>query len=153
MASTSSCAIGIKLRSKCHKTTYSQEIGLINFNAFSEREKVLLTLRTQIEDISNICYHHKQIYLTRYAMSQRKRANPFKLYKKHVRVELNWYKLSFQIFHTSHEVIFTVEIKMFRIVISILLNYFANFCSEKFFFLCVTGRLFSTHNFNISDLN
>ena len=82
MASTSSCAIGIKLRSKCHKTTYSQEIGLINFNAFSEREKVLRTLRTQIEDISNICYHYKQIYLTRYAMSQRKRANPFKLYKK-----------------------------------------------------------------------
>ena len=59
MASTSSCTIGIKLESKCYKTAYSQETGLINFDVFSEREKLLLTLRTQIEEISNICYHHK----------------------------------------------------------------------------------------------
>ena len=82
MASTSSYTIGIKLESKCHKTTYSQEIGLINFDVFSEREKILLTLRTQIEEISNVCYHHKQIYLIRYAMSQRKCADSFKLRKK-----------------------------------------------------------------------
>ena len=30
MASTSSCTIGIKLESICHKTTLSQEIGLIS---------------------------------------------------------------------------------------------------------------------------
>ena len=59
MAPTSSCTIAIKLESKCHKITYSQEIGIINFDVFSEREKLLLTLRTQIEEISNICYHHK----------------------------------------------------------------------------------------------
>ena len=59
-----------------------QEIGLINFDRLSEREKLLLTLRTQIEEISNIFYHHKQIYLIRYAMWQRKRADPFKLHKK-----------------------------------------------------------------------
>ena len=82
MASTSSCTIGIKLESKCHKTTYNQEIGLIDFDVFSEREKLLLTLRTQIEEISNICYHHKQIDLIRYAMSQRKCADPFKLHNK-----------------------------------------------------------------------
>ena len=45
MASTSSCTIGIKLESKCHITSYSQEIGLINFDVFSEREKLLLTLK------------------------------------------------------------------------------------------------------------
>ena len=39
------------------KTTHSQEIGLINFDIFSEKEKLLLTLRTQIEEVSNICYH------------------------------------------------------------------------------------------------
>ena len=82
MASTSSCIIGIKLESKCHKTTYSQEIRLINFDVFTEREKLLLTLRTQIEEISNIGYHHKHIYHIRYAMSQRKCADPFKLHKK-----------------------------------------------------------------------
>ena len=59
MASTFSCTIGIELESKCHKTTYSQVIGLINFHAFSEREKLLLKL-TQIEEMSNICYHHKK---------------------------------------------------------------------------------------------
>ena len=32
MASTSSCTIGIKSESICHKTTDSQEIGLINFD-------------------------------------------------------------------------------------------------------------------------
>ena len=82
MASTSSCTIGIKLEGKCHKTSYCQEIRLINFDVFSEREKLLLTLRTQIRDISNNCYHQKQIYLIRYAMSQRKCAYPFKLQKK-----------------------------------------------------------------------
>ena len=82
MASTSSCTNGIKLESKCHETTYSQEIGLINFDVFSERDKLLVTLRTQIEEISNICYHHRQIYLIRYAMLQRKCADPFKPHKK-----------------------------------------------------------------------
>ena len=47
MASTSPCTIDIKLESKCDNTIYSQEIGLINFDVFSEREKLLLTLRTQ----------------------------------------------------------------------------------------------------------
>ena len=37
MASTSSYITGIKLESKCHKTTYSQEIGIIGFDVFSER--------------------------------------------------------------------------------------------------------------------
>ena len=54
------------------KNTDSQEIGLINFDVFSERGKLLLTLRTQIEKISDICYHHKQVYLIRYALLQRK---------------------------------------------------------------------------------
>ena len=54
------------------KNTDSQEIGLINFDVFSERGKLLLTLRTQIEKISDICYHRKQVYLIRYALLQRK---------------------------------------------------------------------------------
>ena len=44
MASTSSCSIDIKLENKCHKTTYSQKTGLVNFDVFSEREKLLLKL-------------------------------------------------------------------------------------------------------------
>ena len=56
MASTSSCTIGIKLESICHETTYNQEIGLINFDVLTEREKLLLTLRTQIEEISNTLF-------------------------------------------------------------------------------------------------
>ena len=51
MACTLSCSIYIKLESICYKTTYSQEIGLINFDVLSKREKLLLTLRTQIEEI------------------------------------------------------------------------------------------------------
>ena len=48
----------------------------------SEREKLLLTLKTRIKEISNICYHHKQIYLIRYAISHTKCANPYKLQKE-----------------------------------------------------------------------
>ena len=77
MTSTSSWTIGIKLEGKCHKTNYSQEFGLINFDVLSEREKLLQTLRTQIKEISNTCYHYKQ-----YTMLQRKCADPFKLHKK-----------------------------------------------------------------------
>ena len=54
------------LEIKKHKTTYSQEIGLIDFDVFSVRENPLLTL-TEIKETSNICYHHKQLYLIRYA--------------------------------------------------------------------------------------
>ena len=72
-------AIDINLENKFYKTTCSQEIGLINFDVFSEREKLML--RTQIEEIWNVYYHHKQIYLIRYAMPQRKYL-PFKLHKK-----------------------------------------------------------------------
>ena len=82
MASTLSCTIAIKLESTCHKTAHSQEIGQINFDVLNEREKLPLTLRTQTEKILNICYHHKQIYLIRYTISQRKCVNPFKLHKK-----------------------------------------------------------------------
>ena len=46
------------------------------------KRKLLLTLGTQIKEISDICYHDKQIYLIRYAMLQRKCADPFKLHKK-----------------------------------------------------------------------
>ena len=120
MASTSSCTMGIKLESKCHKTTYSQEIGLINFDVFSEREKLLLTLRTQIEEISNICYHHKQLYFIKYAMSQRKCADPFKLHKK------------------PHKGM--AKLKLSRIVISILLNYFAKLLFRKDLFFSVCHR-------------
>ena len=81
MAATSSWTIGTEVKSKYHKTTYNKEIGLINFDVFSEREKLLPTLKSQIKKISNICYHHKQLYLIRYAMSQRKCADPFKLHK------------------------------------------------------------------------
>ena len=86
MASTSSCTIGIKLKKKYHKTTYSQEIGLKNFDVFREREKLPLTLRIQIKEISNICYHCKQIYLIRYTRSQRKCSDSFKLRKKPCKV-------------------------------------------------------------------
>ena len=51
MAATSSCTVGIKLESMCHKTTYSQDIGLINLDILSKRQKLLLTLRTQIGEI------------------------------------------------------------------------------------------------------
>ena len=88
MASTSSCTIGIILQSICHKTTYIQEIGLINFGVLSEREKLLLTLRIQIEEISNICYYHKQIYLIRYAMSQSECTDSFTCGNFHSRIKV-----------------------------------------------------------------
>ena len=49
MAATSPWTIGTEVKSKCHKTTYNKEIGRINFDVFSEREKLLPTLKTQIK--------------------------------------------------------------------------------------------------------
>ena len=68
----------ILLENICHKTTYTQEIELINSDV-SERETI-----TNIKNSNrrNICHCHKQIYLSRYAISQRKYADPFKLHKK-----------------------------------------------------------------------
>ena len=115
----------------CHLTslTFRQEIGLINFDVFSEREKLLLTLRTQIKEISNVCYHHKQIYLIKHAMSQRKWADPFKLHKKPHKGMTK--PIQTFISYFSNVVIFTVEIKLWRIALSILLNYFAKLLFRK----------------------
>ena len=79
MASTFSCTIGIELESKYHKTTYSQVTGLINFHVFSEREKLLLKL-TQIEEMSNICYHHKKKFIS----------SDMQCHKKNVQIHSNY---------------------------------------------------------------
>ena len=49
------------MENKCHKATYNQEIGLLNFDVFSERKKLLLTLRIQIEEISNMLPPKKKL--------------------------------------------------------------------------------------------
>lgn len=82
MASSSLCTIGAQLEERCNKTTYTKDIGLISFNDFSESEQELLFLRTQIKEIKDICYHHQQIYLTRYVGFQKKCADPFNSHKK-----------------------------------------------------------------------
>ena len=109
------------------------------FWLFSERQKLLLTLRTQIEEILNICYDHKQLYLMRYATSQRKCADPFKLHKKASKGITKLIETFISNFSYSHVVIFAVEIELSRIVISSLLNYFAKLLFRKKKF-CVTGE-------------
>ena len=119
------------MESKCHKTTYNHEIGQPNFDVFSERQKLQLTLRTQIKEILNICYDHKQLYLMRYATSQRKCADPFKLHKKASKGITKLIETFISNFSYSHVVIFAVEIELSRIVISSLLNYFAKLLFRK----------------------
>ena len=108
------------MENKCHKATYNQEIGLLNFDVFSERKKLLLTLRTQIEEISNMLSPKKKIISS--DMQYRKE------------IDTNFH---FTFFYTSHVVIFTVKVKLPRIVISILLHYFTKLLFRKYLFFSV----------------
>ena len=86
-------------------------------------------------------------------MSQRKCADTFKLHKPHKGMA-KLIQISFKIFHTSHVILFTVEIKLSRIV-----NSKQNFCLDIIIIIviiaCVLkkGRLVSIHNFYISNQN
>ena len=85
----------------CHLTslTFRQEIGLINFDVFSEREKLLLTLRTQIKEISNVCYHHTNKFTSSNMQCRKENEQIHSNYtRNHIKVWLNRYKLSFHIF-------------------------------------------------------
>ena len=44
------------MEDKFHKTAYCEKIGLINIEVFSERVKLVLTLRTQIKSRFELAY-------------------------------------------------------------------------------------------------
>ena len=113
-----------------------------------------VAIRTEIKEISKICHHHKQIYLIRCAMLQSKCADPFKMHKKPRKGMNKLIQTFISIFSYFTWRNFTVEIKLFTVVISILLDNFAKLLFGKYqFFLCVTGRLVPILNFYISNLN
>ena len=87
-------------------------------------------------------------------MLQSKCADPFKMHKKPRKGMNKLIQTFISIFSYFTWRNFTVEIKLFTVVISILLDNFAKLLFRKYqFFLCVTGRLVPILNFYISNLN
>ena len=82
MAEIVKCSIGVAKEEECHKLTFTQEVGLVQFGDLDEHNKRLVELRAEVTDaITNICYHHKHILLVKYEMCQKACCNSFTVHK------------------------------------------------------------------------
>lgn len=66
-SSLSPCSIGNQLNDVCHKTSYTKRKGLCSFSSYSCDIQEILQLRTECKDIQNVCYHHEQVYMSKYS--------------------------------------------------------------------------------------
>ena len=93
MASSSShtmdnkCCIGTSLNDdQCHQTIFNRKAGLIDCSEFSVEDLELLKWRSTVniscED--KICFHHKQVFLTRYENLQICCIDPYEKHKSQV---------------------------------------------------------------------
>ena len=81
------CCIGKSLNGdQCHQTIFNRKAGLIDCSEFSVEDLELLKWRSTVnitcED--KICFHHKQVFLTRYENLQRCCIDPYAKHKSQV---------------------------------------------------------------------
>ena len=87
------CSIGLHLNDVCHKKTFIREAGLKVVTEFSEEDRKLISWRCgfHIPDESCVCFHHEQVYLSRYASQQRFCCDPFRCHKKRIQSKFAYY--------------------------------------------------------------
>jgi len=56
------CSIGEGLNESCDKVTINKRRGRVYFSSLSEHDQFCLVRRTGLENITDICIHHKEKY-------------------------------------------------------------------------------------------
>ena len=86
------CAVGQKLNSGCHETTYTGKVGFLQFSQLGKEEKSLLQWRCEasFKEMDTLCFHHEKIFLSRYESLQFYCANPWMVHKKKIKSMLNF---------------------------------------------------------------
>lgn len=83
MTEATQCSIGLAKEEECHKESYTQDVGLIQFFDLDDTSKRLVELRTGLSnEVTTLCHHHKQVLLTKYETYQRVCCNPFAIHSR-----------------------------------------------------------------------
>ena len=69
--SSSKCAFGIFLNNACNKLTWTSYIGVYTKDDLSQIDLKLIELRSVVNNIVNVCYHHNEFYMKKYTMQQK----------------------------------------------------------------------------------
>ena len=88
LPSSSKCSIGKELQETCHKTIWANQMGISCSTNLDSETVLLLKLRSGVTKIHDVCYHHKEYFLKKYSMKQKKCCNPFGVHKKPSRGKL-----------------------------------------------------------------
>lgn len=89
------CSVGLYLHEDCSHHTVSKQKLLMLFSEFGDKEKELLMLRTNCQNIENVCYQHRCKFLTTFEDRQRICYDPFKKHKRNVSKGLKVVSVSF----------------------------------------------------------
>ena len=83
MTEATQCSIGLAKEEESHKESYTQDVGLIQFNDLDDTSKRLVELRTGLSnEVTTLGHHHKQVLLTKYETYQRACCNPFVIHSR-----------------------------------------------------------------------
>ena len=84
MAGTAQCSVGLILKSKCHKLTFTTHIGLNLFQDLDTDEQNLVSQRSGVFPalITDICFHHEKFYLEKFPMFQNKCCDPLLVHER-----------------------------------------------------------------------
>ena len=66
--SSSKCSIGIFLNDACNKLTWTNHIGVHTKDDLSQTDLNITELRSGVNNIDNVCYHHNEFYMKKYTM-------------------------------------------------------------------------------------
>lgn len=83
------CKFG-KVDGDCHKVWYIRKNGYVKVAELDSTERRLIQWRSeeQLCDSDVICFHHKQVYLTRYESLQKCCCDPYEVHQKKI---FGWY--------------------------------------------------------------
>ena len=86
--SSSKCATVIFLNDARNKLTWSNNIGVYTKDDLSQIDLKHIELRSGVNNIVNVCYHHNEFYMEKYTMREKKCCNPFEIHKNQFTIHL-----------------------------------------------------------------
>ena len=88
-AKTDVCSIGAALKEQCHVTTFTKKVGKKTINEFNESEIEILKLRTKLDSIESLCFHHEKVYFSMFDHTHGKYCcDPFKRHPKFIKSKI-----------------------------------------------------------------
>ena len=75
------------LNDACNKLTWTNNIEVYAKDDLSQFDLKLTELRSVVNNIANVCYHHNEFYM-RYTMQKKKCCKSFEIHKKIIKSKL-----------------------------------------------------------------